>query len=41
MAEYEKFIDDGEISVALDDVGPVTKEESDRADELFKKLTER
>ena len=40
MIQEERIIDDGDTSEPLDDVGPVTKEESDRADKLFKNLQE-
>lgn len=40
MDNPDKFIDDGETSVPLDDVGPVTKEEEDRADEFLSELFE-
>lgn len=38
MDQPDKFITDGETSVPLDSVGPVTKEEVDRADEFLEEL---
>ena len=38
MAGYDKFIENSDTSVSLE-VGPVTKEESDRADKLFESIT--
>ena len=38
MVQYNKFVDDPETSIAVDNVGPVTKEESDMADEFLEEL---
>lgn len=40
MIPDDRIIEDGDTSESLIDVGPVTQEEADRADELFKNLQE-
>lgn len=41
MIPEERIIEDGDISITVTDVGPVTEEEANRADDLFKKITAR
>lgn len=41
MIDIERFMENTETSISVDVVDPVTEEEANRADDLFKKITAR